>query len=688
VLRISFASLRRCSLAVAVAIVVSPSAFAAPGAPVGGQVHTDALKSAETHSRYIIKFRKGSPEHADPQSALNSMGRGLGLGLNAIRRMGIDADLIEVDRGLPPQAAEAMMRALARNPNVEFIEPDAQMHALLTPNDTRYNEQWHYFEAVGGINAPLAWDRTSGTGIRVAVLDTGIAAHSDLNANVVGGYDFISDATAARDGGGRDSNPRDEGDWYAAGECGQPSGANSSWHGTHVAGTIAAVTNNASGVAGVSYGAKIVPIRVLGKCGGSLSDISDAIVWASGGTVAGVPANANPAEVINMSLGGSGTCGSAYQAAIDGAVARGSVVVVAAGNSNVNVSNARPANCNNVVAVAATTRTGARASFSNYGTLIDVSAPGQGILSTWNAGTTTPGAESYTSMNGTSMAAPHVAGVVALMQAVKVSTPAQVESILKSTARALPGACSGGCGAGIIDARAALDALAPVTPPPPPPTSTLSNGVAVTGLAGSANTELRYTMSVPAGASNLKFVMAGGTGDADLYVRFGSAPTTTTYECRPYLSGNNETCTIATAQAGTYHVMVRGYSTFSGVSLTGSFTTSVPSFFENLADYQIRDNSTVESPIAVSGRSGNAPTGLRVNVRIIHTYIGDLKVDLIAPNGSVYVLHNRTGGSAKNIITTYTVNASGSVANGTWRLRVNDNANGDTGYIDSWSLQF
>jgi serine protease len=221
-------------------------------------------------------------------------------------------------------------------------------------------------------------------------------------------------------------------------------------------------------------------------------------------------------------------------------------------------------------------------------------------------------------------------------------------------------------------------------------TNVLANGVAITGLAGSAGTELRYTMNVPAGATDLKFVMSGGTGDADLYVRFGSAPTTTTYDCRPYLSGNNETCTISTAQAGTYHVMVRGYTTFSGVSLAGSYTeaSSQPSFFENTADYQIRDNSTVESPISVSGRSGNAPTGLKVNVRIIHTYIGDLVVDLIAPNGSVFNLHNRSGGSADNIITSYTVNASGSIANGTWRLRVRDAASGDTGYIDSWSLQF
>jgi lysyl endopeptidase len=232
----------------------------------------------------------------------------------------------------------------------------------------------------------------------------------------------------------------------------------------------------------------------------------------------------------------------------------------------------------------------------------------------------------------------------------------------------------------------------PPPPPPPPPANTLSNGVPVTGLAGAAGAELRYTISVPAGASNLSFAMSGGTGDADLHVRFGSAPTTTTYDCRPYQSGNAETCSFAAPQAGTYHVMVRGFSAFSGVSLTGSFSTggggTQPSFFQNTSALNIADNSTIESTIAVSGRSGNASAALQVAVNITHTYKGDLKVDLIAPNGTVYVLHNRSGGSADNIVQTFTVNASAVAANGSWRLRVNDNAAGDTGRLNSWSLQF
>ena len=147
-----------------------------------------------------------------------------------------------------------------------------------------------------------------------------------------------------------------------------------------MAGTIAAVTNNSTGVAGTAFNARIVPIRALGLCGGSSSDIADAIVWASGGTVSGVPANANPAEVINMSLGGNGTCSNTYQNAINGAVSRGTTVVVAAGNSNANVANFTPASCANVISVASITSAGARSSFSNFGTTIDISGPGLSLI--------------------------------------------------------------------------------------------------------------------------------------------------------------------------------------------------------------------------------------------------------------------------------------------------------------------
>jgi len=222
--------------------------------------------------------------------------------------------------------------------------------------------------------------------------------------------------------------------------------------------------------------------------------------------------------------------------------------------------------------------------------------------------------------------------------------------------------------------------------------STLTKGVPVTGLTATTGNSLNYTLSVPAGASNLTFTLSGGTGDADLYVKFGSAPTDTVYDCRPFLGGNAESCSFAAPAAGTWYVRVKAYSTFSGVSLVGDYGTGggggSPQTYTNGTNVTIGDNTTVESTIAVSGRTGNAPTGTPVQVTIVHTYIGDLKVDLIAPDGSVYVLHNRTGGSADNINTTYTVNLSAEALNGTWRLRVNDNAGGDTGFIDSWSITF
>jgi PKD repeat protein len=217
----------------------------------------------------------------------------------------------------------------------------------------------------------------------------------------------------------------------------------------------------------------------------------------------------------------------------------------------------------------------------------------------------------------------------------------------------------------------------------------LQNGVPVSGLSAATNAEVQYTMVVPSGASNLVFQSSGGTGDADLYVKYGAAPTTTTYDCRPYLSGNNETCTITAPQAGTWFVKLRAYSAFSGVTLKGSYTTGGGgTLFENATDYTISDNATVDSPITVSGISGNASATLTVDVTILHTYQGDLKVDLVAPNGTLFNLWNRTGGGTDNIVRSFIVNASAVAANGQWKLRVNDNAAGDTGKIDRWSLQF
>lgn len=371
----------------------------------------------------------------------------------AFRRDGHDgSSVFRASRALTPEQIRTLSSEMAAaDAEVLSVEPDLVMLPQWVPSDSQFASQWHYYEAVGGINLPAAWDRSLGAGVRVAVIDTGYRPHADLAANIVGGYDFIADTAVSNDGNGRDADARDPGDWCSS---------SSSWHGTHVAGTIAAVTNNGLGVAGVAPSARIVPVRVLGTCGGYTSDIAAGVVWASGGTVSGIPANAYPARVLNLSLGGSGACGTTMQNAINSARSRSAMLVIAAGNSNINASNASPANCAGVITVGATTRTGARTSFSNYGSIVDVAAPGADILSTLNAGSTVPGADSYVPKSGTSMAAPHVAGVAALMLAKNAAlTPDQVESMLKSSARAFP--VSPGTtttiGAGIVDAKKAVD---------------------------------------------------------------------------------------------------------------------------------------------------------------------------------------------------------------------------------------
>jgi serine protease len=684
--------------ALAAATAVAISTLAAP-AFAAERLNLSGLDAGATYDRFIVKYREGTAERADTGKAKAALVRatkagvaGKAVALGHLRRMSLGADVVKSDRKLDRAEAESLMREIAADPNVEYVELDKLNKPYLTPNDTNYSQQWGY-SGTYGIKANQAWDVTNGAGSVVAVLDTGITNHSDLNANILPGYDFIVDTTVSNDGNGRDSDPSDPGDWTTAGQCGTGSPAsNSSWHGTHVAGTIAAVTNNAKGVAGVAYGAKIVPARVLGTCGGYDSDIADAMIWASGGTVSGVPANANPAEVINLSLGGSGACSSTTQAAINSAVSRGTTLAIAAGNDNTNVSNASPANCANVIAVGSITSTGARSSFSNYGAGVDIAAPGSTIMSTMNAGTTTPGAETYVNYSGTSMATPHVAGVIALIQAVATTpkTPAEVEALIKANYTPFPSTPSQPIGPGILNAKAVVDA-----------TNggggggggagTLTKGVAATGLSAATGGYVKYTMVVPAGATNLTFTTSGGTGDADMYVKFGSEPTDTVYDCRPYKSGNAESCTFAAPSAGTYYINLKAYSAFSGVSLLGDYTTGGgggTQTYTNTSDYTISDNATVDSPITVSGRTGSGLASTQVAVNIVHTYIGDLKVDLVAPDGSIYTLHNRAGGSADNIVQTYTVNLSSEALNGTWKLRVNDNAAGDTGYINSWSVTF
>ncbi len=603
--------LRRTATCAAVTVTllggITATAFAAPAAQPGADPSAQPVPTgnARPYERLIVGYKSSATEaRSDAAAAADAKTKGdkAGRSLKLDRRLATGAAVVDLGGRTTAGDAARTIEEFRADPDVAYVEPDLLMQPMADPNDTEYAKQWDLYEATAGMNVPSAWGTSTGSGVTVAVIDTGYVAHSDLAGKTVAGYDFVSDGAKARDGGGRDSDPSDNGDWMKRGDCGldgngqpyPPADQNSSWHGTHVAGTIAASTNNGKGVAGIAYDAKIQPIRVLAQCGGTTSDIADAIVWASGGTVSGVPANATPAKVINMSLGGASTCSATYQNAINTAVGRGATVVVAAGNSNADISGFTPASCNNVVAVAASSREGNRSYYSNYGSKVDIAAPGgetrrgtvstpqNGILSTLNTGTTTPGGETYTPYQGTSMAAPHIAGLAALVLAKNSAlTPAQVETLIKNNARPLAGTCTGGCGAGLADAAKTVAAAGGGTTPP-----------------------------------------VGGT-------------------------------------------------------------------FENTADVQIPDNGgAVTSSITVSGRTGNAPTALKVGVDIRHTYRGDLVVDLVAPDGTSYRLKSSGNDSADNVTTTYTVNASSEVANGTWKLRVQDVAAADTGYVNSWNLVF
>jgi serine protease len=360
-----------------------------------------------------------------------------GAALSVEREMSGGERLYSFSSGINTQGVQSagvleLVQQLSARTDVEFAQPNYLYYPMAVPNDPSYANQWHY----PAIALPQAWDLTTGANSPVvAVIDTGKTNHPDLAGRWVGGYDFISSKSTAKDGNGRDSDATDAGD---GGFC-FPYNYPNSWHGTHVAGTIGANTNNGVGVAGVNWSARILPVRVLGKCGGSTADIIDAIRWSGGLSVSNVPANANPAKVINMSLGGELSAGQTC-ASHDTATQN------------------------------ALNRANTRAYYSNYGPNVDIAAPGgdtqtdtngngikdDGVLSTLLSSNGSSAIYQY--YQGTSMATPHVAGLVSLMLARNPSlTPAQILSKLQSTSTAISSSqCPQGCGAGLINALGAV----------------------------------------------------------------------------------------------------------------------------------------------------------------------------------------------------------------------------------------
>jgi serine protease len=440
----------------------------------------------EVTARFIVKFKDSTTKAAvsDTQRVAR-LATNSGVALQHLRPMALGANVVVLDHEVSIDEAEAIAARLASDPDIEFAEPDRLRKPLLHPNDTLIGAQTYLADSAAAIGAFSAWDVTTGDpNTVIASIDTGIRPHAGLVGRILPGYDFISDPAIANDGGGRDADGSDPGDWITQADV---NGAfkgrnctveNSSWHGTMTSGVMAANSNDGAWTAGINWAAKILPIRVLGKCGGYDSDIADGMTWAGGLSVPNVPANPTPAQVINLSLGGTGKCGTTYSRAVNAILAHGvtRAIVVAAGNENMDASNDVPASCPGVIAVAATSVTGQKASYSNYGSTVAIAAPGGDsnskstlIVALSNTGTTTPQADTTEYVAGTSFSAPVVAGVASLVLAVAPQiTAAQMRSLLTSNAKPFPvgSSCTTAlCGAGIVDANATVRAAAALAGP-------------------------------------------------------------------------------------------------------------------------------------------------------------------------------------------------------------------------------
>lgn len=572
----------------------TPGPIDHPGTPTGSVARLIVkLRPSADDRKYIQGLATGD----GTATRVSALGQRLGLAHRGSRSLGGNLSVLLLERPLSGSELGSALELLRTDPEVEFVEIDQRRRAQALPADPLYPDQW-YLQAAqpAAVNFTAAWDLSTGTNDTViAVLDTGIRfEHPDLGRSgvvpggrLLAGHDFVSGESSssfvsANDGNGWDADPSDPGDWVsrseaASGPLARCEETDSSWHGTRVAGMLGAISDNMEGIAGGTWNTPILPVRVLGKCGGYDSDIIAAMRWAAGLNVPGVPVNQTPARILNLSLGGSGNCTSSYRQAIDDLDAAGVLVVAAAGNAHGPVET--PANCPGVLAVAGLRHIGTKVGYSSLGSQVGISAPAGNCVNldpnlpclfalktTANSGTSVPGLSTYTGDTvstgnyGTSFATPIVAAIAGLMHALNDELDnSEMIARIKQGARPFPApdpaiptcptldsltaqcnCTTSTCGAGMADAPGALvEALRPMARIAAADNATVGETITVDGTASGAargrsiaayqwnvsgstaelvgaNTGATVTLHVSAaGSSNLQLTVTDDVGGVD-----------------------------------------------------------------------------------------------------------------------------------------------------------------------------